>query len=85
MIIAIFLIVFRLIHDYVIYPRLVSEGMKLHPVVVILAVVCGAELGGMVGVFLSVPVAALLLVCARHWRTLTFTPRREKNEVARDT
>lgn len=85
MIIAIFLIVFRLIHDYVIYPRLISEGMKLHPVIVILAVVCGAELGGMVGVFLSVPVAALLLVCARHWRTLTFTPRREKSEVARDT
>ncbi|MFM8392409.1 MAG: AI-2E family transporter, partial [Acidobacteriota bacterium] len=45
MIIAIFLIVFRLVHDYVIYPRLVSEGMKLHPVTVILAVVCGAELG----------------------------------------
>jgi predicted PurR-regulated permease PerM len=37
---------------------------------VILAVVCGAELAGIVGVFLSVPVAALLLVCARHWRSL---------------
>lgn len=76
MIIAIFLIAFRIVHDYVIYPRLVSEGMKLHPVMVILAVVCGAELGGMVGVFLSVPVVALLLVCIRHWRTLTFTPHR---------
>ncbi|MEY4167035.1 MAG: putative permease [Acidobacteriota bacterium] len=76
LIIAIFLLVFRAIHDYVIYPRLVSEGVKIHPVVVILAVVCGAEIGGMVGVFLSVPVAALLLVCIRHWRTLTFTPAR---------
>ncbi|NDD64880.1 MAG: AI-2E family transporter, partial [Acidobacteria bacterium] len=54
----------------------VSEGVNIHPVLVILAVVCGAELGGMVGVFLSVPVVALLLVCIRHWRTLTFTPAR---------
>jgi len=75
-IIAVFLLVFRAVHDYVIYPRLVSEGVNIHPVVVILAVVCGAEIGGMVGVFLSVPVAALLLVCVRHWRTLTFTPAR---------
>jgi predicted PurR-regulated permease PerM len=30
----------------------------------------GAELGGVVGVFLSVPVAALLIVCWRHWRDL---------------
>ena len=76
LIIAAFLLVFRAVHDYVIYPRLVSEGVNIHPVLVILAVVCGAELGGMVGVFLSVPVVALLLVCIRHWRTLTFTPAR---------
>ena len=37
---------------------------------VILAVLSGAELGGVVGVFLSVPVAALLIVCLRHWRDL---------------
>lgn len=73
LIVAIFLLVFRGLHDYVFYPRLVSEGVKIHPVIVILAVVCGAEIGGMVGVILSVPVAALLLVCFRHWRTLTFT------------
>lgn len=65
-----FLAVYRLIHDYVIYPRLISQGIEVHPVVVILAVVSGAELGGVTGVFLSVPVAALLIVCFRHWRDL---------------
>jgi predicted PurR-regulated permease PerM len=65
-----FLALFRIIHDYVIYPRLISEGIEMHPVVVILAVLCGAELGGVVGVFLSVPVMALLIVCYRHWRDL---------------
>ncbi len=86
-VVAIFLIVFRLVQDYVIYPRLISEGMELHPVLVILAVVCGAELGGAIGVFLAVPVAALLLVGGRHWRGLTPEPepdRRLNQENGRD-
>lgn len=65
-----FLAIFRIIHDYVIYPRLISEGVEIHPVVVILAVLCGVELGGVTGVFLSVPIAALLIVCWRHWREM---------------
>lgn len=65
-----FLASYRIIHDYVIYPRLISKGVELHPVVVVLAVISGAELGGITGVFLSVPAAALLIVCWRHWRGL---------------
>jgi predicted PurR-regulated permease PerM len=65
-----FLAIYRVIHDYAIYPRLISRGVEVHPIVVILAVLSGAELGGVVGVFLSVPVAALLIVCLRHWRDL---------------
>lgn len=66
-----FLVVFRIIHDYVIYPRLIGVGVEIHPVAVVLAVICGAELGGVTGVFLSIPVVALLIVCWRHWRDLT--------------
>lgn len=69
-IVAGFLAAFRVIHDYLIYPRLISVGVEIHPVVVILAVLSGAELGGVTGVFLSVPIAALLIVCWRHWRDL---------------
>lgn len=65
-----FLAIYRGIHDYVIFPRLIGRGVEVHPVVVILAVLSGAELGGVIGVFLSVPVAALLIVCWRHWRDL---------------
>jgi predicted PurR-regulated permease PerM len=68
--VALFLIILRVLHDYVIYPRLISQGVEIHPVLVILAVLCGAELGGIVGIFLGVPTAALLLVCFRHWRDL---------------
>jgi predicted PurR-regulated permease PerM len=65
-----FLLLFRVVHDYLIYPRLVSEGLKMHPLLVILAIVCGAELGGAIGIFLSIPLAALLLVGWEHWRDL---------------
>lgn len=61
-----FLIGFRIVHDYIIYPRLLSRGMEIHPLLVILAVVGGAEVGGFVGVFLGVPVTALAMVCLRH-------------------
>lgn len=65
-----FLVSLRVAHDYFIFPRLIARGVELHPVLVILAVICGAELGGLTGVFLGVPVMALLSVCFRHWRDL---------------
>ncbi len=73
-IVASFLVIFRVIHDYLIYPRLIGAGIEIHPVAVILAVICGAELGGVTGVFLSIPIVALLIVCWRHWRDLKAEP-----------
>jgi predicted PurR-regulated permease PerM len=65
-----FLAALRVVHTYLIYPRLVSQVIEMHPLVVILALICGAELGGVAGIFLSIPVAALLIVCWKHWREL---------------
>jgi predicted PurR-regulated permease PerM len=62
-----FLAVLRLLEDYVIYPRLIRRGIHLHPLAVIVAVLTGAELDGVVGVFLAVPVAAVGSVAFRHW------------------
>ena len=58
----IFLLIFRLIQDYAIWPRLMSEGVELHPLWVIFGVLAGGELGGVAGIFLSVPVIALARV-----------------------
>jgi len=62
-----FLGVLRLIEDYAIYPRLIRRGIHLHPLAVILAVLAGAELGGIAGMFLAVPAAAIASVLYRHW------------------
>ena len=64
----VFLMILRIIEDYVIYPRLIGRGIHLHPLAVILAILSGAELGGLAGIFLSIPVVAILSVGFRHWR-----------------
>jgi predicted PurR-regulated permease PerM len=61
-----FLGILRIVHDYVIYPRLIGQGIHLHPLVVILAILSGAELGGVAGIFLAIPVVAVVSVSYRH-------------------
>lgn len=63
-----FLAVIRVIEDYVVYPRLMGRGIRLHPLVVILAVLAGLELGGVAGIFLAIPVVAALMVAWRQGR-----------------
>jgi predicted PurR-regulated permease PerM len=65
--VVMFLGVLRVVHDYAIYPRLVSHGIHLHPLAVILAILSGAELAGVAGIFLAIPVIAIATVSYRHW------------------
>jgi predicted PurR-regulated permease PerM len=58
----------RVAQDYVIYPRIIGQGIDLHPLAIVLAVLCGAELAGVAGIFVAIPVTATVLVCYRHWR-----------------
>jgi len=65
--VVIFLGVLRVVQDYVIYPRIIGHGTHLHPLAVIVAILAGAELAGVVGIFLAIPMAGILSVCYRHW------------------
>ena len=62
-----FLGVLRIVEDYVIYPRLIGQGIHLHPLAVILAILAGAEIAGVAGIFLAIPVIAVITVSYRHW------------------
>ena len=64
---VLFLALLRLVQDYVIYPRLIRRGIELHPLAIILTVLGGAELHGVAGMFLAVPVLAIATVVYRHW------------------
>lgn len=65
--VLLFLGVLRIVQDYVIYPKLIGQGIHLHPLAVIFAILSGAELAGITGIFLAIPVVAILTVSYRHW------------------
>jgi predicted PurR-regulated permease PerM len=66
--VLIFLVVLRAAQDYVVYPKIVGRGVHLHPLAIILAILCGAELGGLVGIFLAIPAVVVVTVTYRHYR-----------------
>jgi len=66
-VVALFLAVLRMVQDYFIYPKIVGRGIKMHPLVVIMAILAGAEIGGLVGIFLSIPVVGLVIVFYNHY------------------
>jgi predicted PurR-regulated permease PerM len=66
-VVLIFLGVLRIVQDYIVYPRLIGQGIHLHPLAVIIAILSGAELAGVAGIFLAIPVVAIVTVLYRHW------------------
>jgi predicted PurR-regulated permease PerM len=94
---AIFLLlgIWRLCQDYIVSPRVMGGKLELHPMAAIAAVLMGGELGGILGVFLSIPIAATIRVIWKHWKYYTpiydpaarnklaeITPRPPDNRVA---
>jgi predicted PurR-regulated permease PerM len=67
LIVLIFLGVLRILQDYIVYPRLIGHGIHLHPLAIILAILCGEKLAGVAGVFLAIPIVAIATVSYRHW------------------
>jgi predicted PurR-regulated permease PerM len=58
--VVVYLGLYRLFQDYVLSPHLMSKGVELHPLMIILGVLAGGEIGGVAGIFLSVPALALI-------------------------
>ncbi|HKV77515.1 MAG TPA: AI-2E family transporter [Candidatus Sulfotelmatobacter sp.] len=71
LVIIIFLVVWRVIQDYVSSPRIMGESMELHPLAAIFGVMAGAEIAGILGIYLSIPVMASLRIVFRRWRLYT--------------
>jgi predicted PurR-regulated permease PerM len=64
--ILVFLAVFRIFQDYILSPHLMSKGAKLQPVMVIFGILAGGQIAGIPGIFLSVPVMAILRIVYRQ-------------------
>jgi len=65
---ALLLGLWRLTMDYFIAPRVVGKNLEIHPLIVILGMMIGGAVGGIVGIYLSIPVLAVLRVIWRRSR-----------------
>jgi predicted PurR-regulated permease PerM len=73
LIVLIFIAVYRVIQDYILSPHLMGQGVELHPLLVLFGVFAGAEIAGIAGTFLSVPVLALVRILYLRIRKMRLT------------
>jgi predicted PurR-regulated permease PerM len=73
--VVIFLGIYRLLQDYVLSPHLMSKGVELHPLMIIFGVLAGGEIGGVAGIFLSIPALALVRLIYHRLRKMRATRR----------
>jgi predicted PurR-regulated permease PerM len=52
--------------DYILLPRIMGTSLNLHPVVILVAAIVGASLAGVIGLLLSAPSTASLLLLTRY-------------------
>jgi predicted PurR-regulated permease PerM len=66
--IAGFILVYRIFQDYVLSPLLMRGSIGIHPALVIFGLLAGEQLGGVAGIFLSIPAIAALIILEKHVR-----------------
>ena len=62
-----FLVVWRIIMDYILVPRILGHRLKLHPLALLFGILAGGEIAGVLGIFLSIPVMASLRIVLHRW------------------
>lgn len=63
----------QLLEGMVVTPKFVGERIGLHPLAVVFALLAFGQMFGFFGVLLALPMAAVLLVALRHFRTWYLT------------
>jgi predicted PurR-regulated permease PerM len=67
----------RILIDYWIAPRVLGHELEIHPLLAIFTLMVGAAVGGFAGVYLALPIAAIIRVI---WRSLG-SSRDQKGQV----
>ena len=61
-IVVIIYFVLRQLQDYLIIPHVMGRITRLHPLIILFAVLAGGHSGGILGLLLAVPIAAVLKI-----------------------
>ena len=69
-------IILQQLENNFLVPRIMGQSLHLHPVVVLVAAIIGANIAGVLGIFLAAPVVATLRVLAEYtyYRLLDMPP-----------
>ena len=68
-----YLVVSNVILNFV-FPKVVGDAVRLRPILVIVAFIAGFSLGGILGMFVAIPVAATLRILYDHVHPRVFGP-----------
>jgi predicted PurR-regulated permease PerM len=77
---ALLLVSWRLVQDYVNSPRIMGNNLQLQPLTVLFALMVGGQVGGVAGLYLSVPAVAVLRIV---WLGC-FATRTSENAISKE-
>lgn len=63
----IYMIYTQLIKDNILAPRIMSNAIDLHPIMVLLVILLGAKLGGIFGIIFALPIAGILNATVNYY------------------
>ena len=63
---TVFFVVFRLLEDYLLVPRIIGRVVKVPALITVVAVLIGGALLGIVGALVAIPIAAALLLLTQE-------------------
>jgi predicted PurR-regulated permease PerM len=65
-VVAVMYLILRETEDYVVVPRVLGKAVKLHPLIVLFALVSGGLIAGLFGLLIAVPIAASLKIVGAY-------------------
>lgn len=72
---AVVFVVINVVEGNLLTPRIQGDAVRVHPVLVFLAVIAGSEIGGLVGAALAVPALAVARVLVDFFGDRLYVPR----------
>ena len=67
--VAVFFVLYNLVENYYIAPKVYGRELRLSDLAVVAAFLVGAELGGVLGALISLPLAAMYPAIEQIWFT----------------
>ena len=66
-ILAVYFLIYQQVENNVVQPLVYGRSVKLHPLAIFLAVLAGAQLLGILGALLAIPVAEIVRILGAEW------------------